>query len=249
MDTVLLAGSVSDYLRHTLGSFLWTLIVFIFYVLIAWFIVYPLVRYLFCRFKTWFFCRFGINNQKNCRDAWLLVERGFLSFIIPSWRVRKPDFVLYSKDVTYIVKLHSFYSRRKQILFISPERWCFRHRKKDRKTEKLLTVQSLDSDFKKIKTKPAPLYMVRYAQELAREINAPVVPVMLHSPTVKFLNTRNGVIMNNGDYTFYGMIVADNDSLKKTVLPQEDREIPLLNGAERKVIAGKIKKIMNQDLR
>ena len=91
--------------------------------------------------------------------------------------------------------------------------------------------------------------MVRYAQELAREINAPVVPVMLHSPTVKFLNTRNGVIMNNGDYTFYGMIVADNDSLKKTVLPQEDREIPLLNGAERKVIAGKIKKIMNQDLR
>ena len=55
--------------------------------------------------------------------------------------------------------------------------------------------------------------------------------------------------MNNGDYTFYGMIVADNDSLKKTVLPQEDREIPLLNGAERKVIAGKIKKIMNQDLR
>ena len=249
MDTVLLAGSVSDYLRHTLGSFLWTLIVFIFYVLIAWFIVYPLVRYLFCRFKTWFFCRFGINNQKNCRDAWLLVERGFLSFTIPSWRVRKPDFVLYSKDVTYIVKLHSFYSRRKQILFISPERWCFRRRKKDRKTEKLLTVQSLDSDFKKIKTKPAPLYMVRYAQELAREINAPVVPVMLHSPTVKFLNTRNGVIMNNGEYTFYGMIVADNDSLKKTVLPQEDREIPLLNGAERKVIAGKIKKIMNQDLR
>ena len=50
-------------------------------------------------------------------------------------------------------------------------------------------------------------------------------------------------IRKNGDS------VADNDSLKKTVLPQEDREIPLLNGAERKVIAGKIKKIMNQDLR
>ena len=91
--------------------------------------------------------------------------------------------------------------------------------------------------------------MIRYAQELSKQINAPVVPVMLHSPSVKFLNTKNGVVMNNGDYTFYGMIVSDNESLKKTVAPQEDDEIPVLNMIERKAVKDKIKNVLRKDLR
>lgn len=248
VDCVILAG-MFDYVRRVLGSYLWNLIVFIFYVLVALFVVYPLLKYLICRIKTWSVCKFKLNNLKNCRDSWLVVERGFLSFLIPSWRVRKPDFVLYSKGVTYIVKLHSFYDRRKQILFMSPERWAFRHRRKDRKTEQLLSIKSIDPRYKKIKTKPAPIYMIDYARELAKELNAPVVPVMLHSPSVKYLNTRNGVIMNNGDYTFYGMIVSDNESLAKTVEPQEGDALPLLNMVERKAVAGKIKKVLQKDLR
>lgn len=248
VDCILLAGAF-EYLRRTLGSYLWNLIVFVFYVLVILFAVYPLLKYVFCRIKTWMVCKFKINNIKNCRDSWLVVERGFLSFLIPSWRVRKPDFVLYSKGVTYIVKLHSFYSGRKQILFMTPERWAFRRRRKDRKTEQLLSVKALDPRYKKIKTKPAPDYMIDYARELARVLNAPVVPVMLHSPSVKYLNTRNGVMMNNGDYTFYGMIVSDNESIVKTVQPAEGDEIPLLNMVERKAVAGKIKKVLRKDLR
>lgn len=249
MNKVIPLGGVVDYLRRTLGSYLWNLIVFLFFVAIIVFVVYPLLRYVFCRIKTWFICKFSINNIKNCRDAWFTVERGFLSFLIPSWLIHKPDFVLYSKGVTYIVKLHSFYSKRKQILFMSPERWCFRRRRKDRKTEQLLSIKSIDPRYKKIKTKPAPFYMIRYAQELSKQINSPVVPVMLHSPSVKFLNTKNGVVMNNGDYTFYGMIVSDNESLKKTVAPQEDDEIPVLNTVERKAVKDKIKNVLRKDLR
>ena len=55
--------------------------------------------------------------------------------------------------------------------------------------------------------------------------------------------------MNNGDYTFYGMIVSDNESLAKTVEPQDGDALPLLNMVERKAVAGKIKKVLHKDLR
>ena len=64
VDCVLLAG-MFDYVRRVLGSYLWNLIVFIFYVLVALFVVYPLLKYLICRIKTWSVCKFKINNLKN----------------------------------------------------------------------------------------------------------------------------------------------------------------------------------------
>lgn len=227
-----------------------TFLVFMMWVAIAVFIIYPLLRYIYCRFRTWLYSKFLINSSKNCKNAWLTVGRGFAWPFLPSWKVKKPDFVLYSKGVTYVVKQHSFYSRRKKIVFCSPERWCFTRQPRRRKTEKLLTIKAIDRDYRKIKTKPAPFYMIRYAQAIAREINAPCVPVMLHTPGVKFLNTKNGVVMNNGDYTFYGMVVSDNESFKKITLPSsEEAALPALTFAEKKEMTEKIKKVINGNLR
>ncbi|PWM46406.1 MAG: hypothetical protein DBX47_02410 [Clostridiales bacterium] len=253
----LFSGAYPILLANTSGSgsgkipdALIMLFVFIAIIVGVIFIGIPLIRFLFYRIKFYIQCKLFLNSSKYAKGAWFFKANVFGWAFLPYWFRKKPDFVIASKGVTYVVKMRAFYDSRKRINFISPEGWHYCHEKKKRKFgEQLLTIKSQQQKELIRKAKPAPMYMVTYARRLAKEIDVPCVPVVLISPDIKFLFTKNGVVMSNGDYTFYGLVIANNKSMSDLLRRSENNPLEPLTVAEKDELNAKIKSVMKMKLR
>jgi len=202
---------------------------------------YPLGKYLVCRVIT--LVNFNFLLGTKSKGAFMFKRVNPLSPLIPSWSIKKPDFILYSKGVTYVVKLHSFYMGRKKVIFVSDERWAFTRQPRRKKFDAVFEKKV----YEELKTKPAPEYMISFSRQLAKEIDGPVVPVILHAPSVKFMETKNGVIFNNGDYTFYGMIISDIKTLSGKVSAAGKDYFPeALTAEEKQDASQKIKNVIKK---
>lgn len=254
---LLFSGEFPILLANTSGSgsgkipdALITLFAFIAIVIGVIIIGIPLVKFLYFRIKFYIQCRIMLNTSKYAKGAWLFKANVFGWAFLPYWFRKKPDFVIASKGVTYVVKMRAFYDSRKRIKFISPTGWHYSHEKKKRKFgEQLLTIKSQQQKELMHKTKPAPSYMITYARRLSKEIDVPCVPVLLISPDIKFLFTKNGVVMSNGDYTFYGLFIANNKSMTELVRRSDENSLEPLTIEEKAELKAKIKTVMKMKLR
>ena len=210
----------------------------------------PLVKFLYYRIIFYIQCRILLNSSKYAKGAWVFKANVFGWAFLPYWFRKKPDFVIASKGVTYVIKMHAFYDSRKRINFISPNGWHYSHEKRKRKFgEQLLTIKSQQQKELMRKAKPAPTYMITYARCLAKEIDVPCVPVLLISPDIKFLFTKNGVVMSNGDYTFYGLVIANNKHMAELLRRGENNPLEPLKDDEKAELKAKIKTVMKMKLR
>ena len=254
---LLFPDAIPVFLANTSGSgsgkipdALVLLLVFIAIVLGVLIIGIPLFRFLFYRISLYVRCRLLLNSSQYANGAWLFRANVFGWAFLPYKFRKKPDFVIASKGVTYVVKMCSFYDTRKRINFISPDGWHYCHEKRKRKFgEQLLTIKSIQQKELMRKAKPAPMYMVTYARRLAKEIDVPCVPVLLISPGIKFMFTRNGVVMSNGDYTFYGLVIADNKVMSDLLRRGAENPLEPLTSEDKAMLRSKIKTVMKMKLR
>ena len=190
-----------------------------------------------------------LNSYKNTKNAWVYKSNIFGSAFLPYWWRKKPDIVIASKGVTYVIKMHAYYDTRKRIDFLDPDGWHYCHEKRKRKFDQLMTNVAKQQKELMRKAKPSPAYMVTYARRLAKEIDVPCVPVLLMSPGLKFMFTKNGVVMTPGDYTFYGLVVADDKYITECVKRTDANPLEPLTAEEKSDLKAKISKVMKMKLR